>query len=88
MAQPLPSPEQSLRSYVATWSTSNVDSLFVLLGVSPVLAERVDARLQVIPLDLAERLANWLRRPVGEVIWAAGGKVLAAPSPGADRRAY
>lgn len=85
----LPSPEQTLRSYVETWSTGpTVDELFVALGVDPTLATRVDERVQVLPIDVAERLAAWLGRPVAEVIWAAGGRTLTALAPGVNRRTY
>lgn len=84
-----PATEQSLLAYVAAYGNGmQASDLFVLLGCDPTLAVRVDERLQVLPIDIAERIAAYLARPVAEVIWAAGGKALTAPAPGDRRRTY
>lgn len=81
-----PSPEQTLASYVATYGAGrNVVDVMQLLGYSPALAARVDARQQAMPSSAIERLAAFLRRPRAEVVWACGGRVLAAPAPGIGR---
>lgn len=83
-----PPMEQTLRAYVAFYSSRDVADVFLALGADPVLAERVDQRLQTLPMDLVARLATYLQRPIAEVQWAAGGSALVAPSQGNRRRTY
>jgi len=82
-----PSPMQSLTSYVETYGGGRtVADLMAALGYNPLLAERVDQRLQVMPRSALRRLAAYMGRPLAEVTWAAGERELAAPAPGLGRR--
>ena len=79
-------PSQTLASYVLlqTGGTLSSDKLAVLLGYNPGLFSSVDQRRQALPATAAERIAEYLtgryrRTPLAEVVWAAGGRLLAAP---------
>jgi hypothetical protein len=80
-----PSPEQTLASYVATYGSGGMTSqqLAQMLGVDPKLFALVDARVQPLPSDLAAQIAAFLGRPLGEVVWAAGGVLVASRAAGA-----
>lgn len=81
-----PSPKATLQSYITTFSKLPPQTIAARLGVSPRLFASVDARRQVMPADLVQRLASYLGRPVAEVVWACGGAWLTAPAPGLGRR--
>lgn len=82
-----PSPVQSLTSYVETYGGGRtVADLMNVLGYNPLLAQRVDQRLQVMPRTALARLAAYIGRPLAEVTWAAGERELTAPAPGIGRR--
>lgn len=82
-----PSPAATLTSYVEVYGGGiNVATLMQRLGYSPALADRVDGRQQVMPHQAIDRIAEYLKRPAAEVIWACGGRQLRAPAPGVGRR--
>jgi len=83
----LPSPVQTLASYVPTYSTTySSESLASALGYSPFLFTNVDRRAQVMPSDAVDRIATVLGRPRGEVVWACGGRELTARAAGIGAR--
>jgi len=82
-----PAPEQTLRSYVLTVGGGrNIDELMVSLGYAPALADRVTEGLQAMPEEAQRRIAAALGRPLAEVTWACGGRLLLAPAVGLGRR--
>lgn len=81
-----PSPKATLQSYITTFSRLPPQTIAARLGASPQLFVNVDARRQVMPANLVQRLAAYLGRPVAEVVWACGGAQLTAPAPGLGRR--
>ena len=83
----LPSPVQTLASYVPTYSAKySSESLASALGYSPFLFTNVDQRVQVMPSDAVDRIATALGRPRGEVVWACGGRELTARAAGIGAR--
>lgn len=56
------------------------EEVFQQMGLNPVLADRIDQRVQSLPLSLAERIGHYLQEPVANVISAANGRVFRAPA--------